>query len=116
MKYIYVVLLALVVSGCSAISLLPKSHDPVEAMYLVETRVAVDALSCGADAGWDLAMVNANLLSAYAAYRKEAQFDNAKSIGDNLLKAKNSSVTCNAFLKVAKSRIDILYEAWGSRR
>lgn len=117
MKQIVLTLLLVTLSGCSALSLLPKKHDPVEVMYLVETKVAVDSLSCdNKDDSWDIAMVNANLLAVYAAYRKEAQFENVKSIGDNLLKAKDNSVTCNAFLKVAQSRIDILYEAWGSRR
>lgn len=111
-----VLIVALILSGCSALSLLPKKHDPVEAMYLVETKVAVDALSCDNDDGWDSAMTKANLLATYAAYRKEVQVENAKSIGDNLVQAKNNPITCSAFLKVSQSRLDILYEVWGNRR
>ena len=115
MKYLLSVVLGLTLAGCSVINLFPKKHDPVEVMYLVETKVAMDALTCGNDAGWESTILSAVKLATYADYRNEAQLENVHSIKDNLVKAKDSKATCQLLVNVAKSRVDILVDAWRIR-
>lgn len=112
LTFISVVLL----SGCSLI--LPRDHDPVMFGYLVDTKIAVDRLSCdNKDFSWSSAEIAVERLKVYTDLRKDPQADAVVKLEDALGKARESTnkVFCESVLKINKTRIDVIVDAWKGR-
>ena len=109
-------------SGCSTISegmkLLPKSYDPVMGKMYVELKMEVNELSCKDQHHiiWDKVAYDANILAEYTSFRNDPQAENIEAVGKNIKTAlgKNQLI-CESFLKVAKTRLEIVNEAWSGR-
>lgn len=108
----------LVLSGCALI--LPRDHDPVMFGYLVETKIAVDSLSCEGretDFTWITAQLSAQKLRVYTTLRNDPQADAVIKLEEALDKARNSTnkVFCESVVKINKTRIDVIVDAWKGR-
>ena len=108
----------LVLSGCALI--FPRDHDPVMFGYLVETKIAVNKLSCedkDTDFTWLTAQLNVEKLKVYTTLRNDPQADAIVKLEEALDKAKNSTnkVFCESVLKINKTRIDVIVDAWKGR-
>lgn len=103
-------------SGCSLLLLWPKSHDPVMFDNLVSVKIAVDKLTCD-DKNWSDAETKITHLKTYSELRSDPQATSIAQLQDALGKAKasNSKVFCESVLKVNKTRIDVVIDAWKGR-
>jgi len=113
------ILLTLVVllSGCSII--LPIKHDPVMFGDLVEVKIAVDKLTCEPKdpVAWDDASVKIQKLVVYSELRKDPQATSISQLQEAIGKAKESKskMLCEGVLKINKTRIDVVADAWKGR-
>lgn len=114
-KLIFIAVLCL--SGCSTItSLWPKPHDPVMFDNLVSTKIAVEKLSCD-DKNWTDAEIKIQHLKVYAELRKDPQATSIAQLQEAITKAKASDkkLFCDSILKINKTRIDVISDAWRGR-
>jgi hypothetical protein len=119
MKKFILLLVVLCLNGCSvmAISALwPKSHDPVMFDNLVSTKIAVDKLSCD-DKNWTDAETKIQHLKVYSELRKDPQAQSITQLEEAIAKAKKSDnkLFCESILKINKTRIDVVVDAWKGR-
>ena len=109
-----------VLSGCSSLSnltsLWPKPHDPVMFDNLVSTKIAVDKLSCD-DKNWTDAENKIQHLKMYSELRKDPQATSIAQLQEAIGKAKASDkkLFCESILKINKTRIDVIADAWRGR-
>lgn len=108
--------LAMTLTGCSALNLLPKKHDGAAFMSAVNLRVNLNYVKCDSDQDWQSVIADAEKIALYAEVRGEAQAENATSLLDNINKAAEGGPLCGPMLTVAKSKTDIIIEAWRGRR
>lgn len=113
MRYL---LIALLLSGCSFIA--PINHDPALLSRLVEVKYSVDSLKCGEEEGWASAETKVKKLEIYATWREDPQAPSIKALGESLKKAETSKnkLFCESLLKINKSRIDVIADAWKGRK
>ena len=107
----------ILLSGCSTISSLwPKPHDPVMFDNLVSTKIAVDKLSCD-DKNWSDAESKIQHLKVYSELRKDPQATSIAQLQEAINKAKASDkkLFCESILKINKTRIDVVVDAWRGR-
>ena len=115
-----IIILALCLSGCSTLStitsLWPKPHDPVMFDNLVSTKIAVEKLSCD-DKNWTDAETKIQHLKVYAELRKDPQATSIAQLQEAISKAKASDkkLFCDSILKINKTRIDVIADAWRGR-
>jgi len=104
----------LVLSGCSII--LPRPHDPALFDNLVSTKIAVNKLSCD-DKNWTDAENKIQHLKVYTELRNDPQAKSIAQLEEAIGKAKtsNSKVFCESILKINKTRIDVVVDAWRGR-
>ena len=111
-------LIALIfLSGCSTItSLWPKPHDPVMFDNLVSTKISVEKLNCE-DKNWTDAENKIQHLKVYAELRKDPQANSIAQLQEAISKAKASDkkLFCDSILKINKTRIDVIVDAWRGR-
>lgn len=102
------------VTGCSFI--LPRSHDPVMFGDLVDVKISVSKLNC-TDKNWTDTFSKVERLKVYAELRSDPQADAVTQLEESLEKANksNNKVFCENLLKVNKTRIDVIAEAWSGR-
>jgi hypothetical protein len=105
-------------TGCALI--LPRDHDPVMFGYLVETKIAVDKLSCEdkeINWNWISAETTVEKLKVYTTLRNDPQAEAIVKLEEALKKAKDSTnkVFCESVLKINKTRIDVIVDAWKGR-
>lgn len=119
MKRILLLLSVLALQGCSvmAISAIwPKPHDPVMFDNLISVKVAVDKLNCE-DKNWTDAENKIHHLKVYAELRKDPQATSIGQLEEALQKAKasNNKLFCEGVVKINKTRIDTVVDAWRGR-
>ena len=119
MKRILLLLSVLALQGCSvmAISAIwPKPHDPVMFDNLVSVKVAVDKLNCD-DKNWTDAENKIHHLKVYAELRKDPQANSIAQLEGAMEKAKLSTnkMFCDGVVKINKTRIDVIVDAWRGR-
>jgi len=113
-KLLLVFLLAL--SGCSII--MPIPHDGAMFNNLVVVKMSVDGLDCNnKDTSWDVAIHNIQHLKIYAIYRNDPQAKSITELEDAVVKAKTTQNVkfCESILKINKTRIDVVADAWRGR-
>lgn len=117
-KLLFIAVLCL--SGCSTLSnitsLWPKPHDPVMFDNLVSTKIAFDKLNCD-DKNWVDAENKIQHLKVYAELRKDPQATSIAQLQEAVTKAKASDkkLFCESILKINKTRIDVIVDAWKGR-
>lgn len=106
-------------SGCSTISSMwPKPHDPVMFNGIVETKISFDKLNCDDKTkNWDVVETNLEKLKVYTELRKDPQATSISQLKDAVAKAKGSDkkLFCESILKINKTRIDVIVDAWKGR-
>jgi uncharacterized protein YceK len=114
-KLLLITLFAL--SGCSTItSLLPRDHDPVMFDQIVSVKLSVDKLNCD-DKNWSDVESKIQHLKLYTELRKDPQAQSIAQMQEALGKAKASDkkLFCESILKINKTRIDVIADAWRGR-
>jgi hypothetical protein len=107
-------------SGCSTLTnitaLWPKPHDPVMFDNLVSTKIAIEKLNCD-DKNWVDAETKLQHLKVYTALRKDPQATSIAQLQEAISKAKASDkkLFCESILKINKTRIDVIVDAWKGR-
>ena len=115
-KIIFLSLFIVTLTGCSIIELLPKKHDPAGMLLLVDLRVNMDYLSCTSTDDWEQVKIEADKLALYTSIRGEPQAENAANMRENISTASNLGAVCTPLLNVAKTKADIIIDAWGGRK
>ena len=105
---------ATMLSACSAI--FPIPHDPELMGTLVDVKQALQTTTC-TDRNWTHLENKVERLRIYTEIRKDPQ---AKAVGElkaGLEKAKSSqnNVFCDSVLRINKTRVDTIVEAWRGR-
>ena len=116
MTKIITALVVLQIAACSVI--LPIPHDPVMFGYLIDTKIAVDRLSCDEKTwAWETAQSQIERLKVYSTLRHDPQAEAAVKLEDAIKKAKdsNNKTFCESILKLNKTRIDVIVDAWKGR-
>jgi hypothetical protein len=110
------IIVAVVLSGCSII--LPRAHDPFMLDQLADVKMVVDQLKCGEEPHWNHADTKITKLEIYTTWRSDPQAPSVKSLKDSLKKASESKnkVFCESLLKINKTRIDVIADAWKGRK
>ena len=116
MKRLVLLTAVLLLNGCSVISLWPKPHDPVMFDNLVSTKIAVEKLNCE-DKNWTDAENKLQHLKVYTELRKDPQATSIAQLQEAINKAKASDkkLFCESILKINKTRIDVIVDAWRGR-
>ena len=107
--------LTVVLSGCAVI--FPVPHDGAVFNNLVEVKIAVDKLNC-TDKNWTDAFSKVEKLKVYTALRNDPQASAVDSLEIALKKAhetKNEKF-CESVVKINKTRIDVIADAWKGRK
>ena len=113
----FILIAVLCLNGCSTITALwPKDHDPVMFDNLVSTKIAVEKLSCD-DKNWTDAETKIQHLKVYTELRQDPQAQSIAHLEEAIGKAKKSDnkVFCENILKINKTRIDVVVDAWKGR-
>ena len=107
-------LLSLLLSSCSII--LPKQHDPVMLDRIVDVHTNYEQTTCD-NKDWDKLLSSVHHLKIYASLRSDPQSNNIDQMEQSLRKANEtkSQAFCESILKLNKTRIDIVEEAWRGR-
>jgi len=114
-KLLFVLVMCL--SGCSLLSVvMPIDHDPVMFNNLVSVKIAVDKLNCD-DKNWSDAEAKILQLKMYSDLRGDPQAKTLSQLDDAIAKAKasNNKLFCESILKINKTRIDVVVDAWKGR-
>ena len=119
MKKILLLLAVLSLQGCSIAmisAIWPKPHDPVMFDNVVSVKIAVDKLNCE-DKNWTDAEGKIHHLKVYAELRKDPQATSIGQLEEALGKAKasNNKLFCEGVVKINKTRIDTVVDAWRGR-
>lgn len=121
MRFINIVLIALLLQSCTAVTIAkkywPRDHDPALASAYVQTKIGSASISCKDKSKWQATEDQAKFLYEYALFRDDSQLESTKAIVDNLEKAKNtqSEKACEIWLDLVKQRIVVLNKAWSGR-
>jgi hypothetical protein len=104
-------------SGCSLI--LPRPHDPVMFGDLVDVKISVDKLTCSDKvlSDWNDASNKIHRLAVYSDLRKDPQGNSIIQLQEAVGKARDSKsiVFCDGILKINRTRIDVIADAWRGR-
>ena len=113
---LFALALVVVLSGCSII--LPKPHDPIMLDHLVSIKVGVNELRCGEEKNWDIVQFRVQKLELYTEWRADPQAPSVKALKESLKKAGESKnkTFCESLLKINKTRIDVIADAWKGRK
>ena len=117
MKKLIIVLSVVYLTGCSTIaSIWPKPHDPVMFDHAVSIKVKMDQINCS-NRDWGDLIDRVHHLKVYTELRNDPQSKAIGQLEEALTKAKSSSNEkfCDSILKLNKTRIDIVQDAWKGR-
>lgn len=105
----------LFLGACSFI--FPVPHDSSEFTMLVDTKIGIEQLSCADKGPWNWVLEDVNRLAVYTQLREDPQAENISQLKEALVKAKDSKneVFCEGILKVQKTRVDVIANAWRGR-
>ena len=118
MKKLILLSMVLFLNGCSIIALWPKPHDPVMFDNLVSKKIAIDNLKCDDKTwAWQTAETKLQHLKVYTELRKDPQATSIAQLQEAIGKAKASDkkLFCESILKINKTRIDVIVDAWKGR-
>jgi hypothetical protein len=115
MKFL-VALSVVILSGCAVI--FPKPHDPYMLSDLAEIKLLVDDIKCGNENMWGAADMRIEKLQIYTTWRDDPQAPSVKGLRESLAKARESKnkTFCESLLKINKTRIDVIADAWKGRK
>jgi hypothetical protein len=102
-------------SGCS---LMPRSHDGAMFDDLVSVKIAIEKLDCSnRDWYWNDAKDKIRRLEIYTQWRGDPQAGSISQLGITLGKAEDTKneVFCEDLLKINKTRIEVIADAWKGR-
>lgn len=107
--------LAVTLSGCAFI--FPKPHDPVMFGQAVDVKVGLGKLSCSDKSNWQPVLDKVETIKVYTAERQDPQADSFVKMQEALNKARDTkSVTfCESIIKLNKTRVDVVFDAWRGR-
>ena len=117
MKKLIIVLSFVYLTGCSTIaSIWPKPHDPVMFDHSVSIKVKMDQINCS-NRDWGDLIDRVHHLKVYTELRNYPQSKAIGQLEEALTKAKSSSNEkfCDSILKLNKTRIDVVQDAWKGR-
>lgn len=111
----FVVVLALLLSGCAFI--FPRPHDPVMFGYLVDVKVGLSKINCEDKQNWKPIMDRVETLKVYSDLRGDPQAAALKNLHDAVSRAYESkNITfCESILKLNRTRVDVAVDAWKGR-
>ena len=121
MKTINIIIVAMLLNGCTAITVAkkywPRDHDPALASAYVSTKIGTESISCKDKTTWTAAESQARWLHEYAQFREDPQVESTKAIVENLEKARStqSEKACEIWLDLVKQRVIVLNKAWSGR-
>jgi hypothetical protein len=107
--------LSLVLSGCAVI--FPIPHDGAAFNNLVEVKIAVDKLNC-TDKNWSDTFSKIEKLKVYTSLRGDPQAPAVESLELALKKAQDSKNEkfCESIIKINKTRVGVITDAWKGRK
>ena len=110
----FLLISVLVLSGCSV--LFPIPHDSSMFDTLVATKIAVENLKCD-NKDWSVAQEKIHHLKVYTELRKDPQALSVAQLEEAIDKAKDTEnpVFCESILKINKTRVDVIVDAWKGR-
>ena len=117
MKKLILVLSGVYLTGCSTIaSIWPKPHDPVMFDHAVSIKVKMDQINCS-NRDWGDLIDRVHHLKVYTELRNDPQSKAIGQLEEALTKAKGSSNEkfCDSILKLNKTRIEVVQDAWKGR-
>jgi len=111
---IIIVSLSFILAGCSFV--LPRKHDPVMFMDVVEVKIAVDKLDCK-NKDWTSTFTKIERLKVYTSLRNDPQAKAVEDLESALKKAHASSNEkfCESVVKINRARVDVITDAWRGR-
>ena len=117
MKKILVISSVIFLSACATI-IPPIPHDPVMFGYAIDVKVGLSKISCDDKKVWDPIFDRLDVLKNYAEARKDPQADSIAKLDETLNKAENSNnrAFCESALRISKTRIDVVIDAWKGRK
>ena len=115
MKRLLVALSIAILSGCAVI--FPIPHDGAAFNNLVEVKIAVDKLNY-TDKNWSDAFSKIEKLKVYTKLRNDPQAPAVDSLEIALKKAHESKNEkfCESIVKINKTRVDVITDAWKGRK
>lgn len=107
--------LAVTLSGCAVI--FPKPHDPVMFGQAVDVKVGLSKISCSDKSNWQPVLDKVETIKVYTTERADPQADAFVKMQEALNKAKDSKsvVFCESIIKLNKTRVDVVFDAWRGR-
>lgn len=120
MKTINILVLVVLLSGCSTVGKYwPRAHDPALAQSYVTVKLDLDQLNCDDKSAvtWTVARRDAVWLREYAAFRTDPQLESVAAVLENLDKAQEtqSVKACEIWLNLSRQRMAVLNKAWSGR-
>lgn len=108
-------LAVVVLSGCAVI--FPKPHDPVMFDQIVAIQIKVNKVNCS-NKDWGDLLDRVHHLKVYTQLRDDPQAKGIAQLEEALLKAYNSKNEkfCDSILKLNKTRIEVVEDAWKGRK
>ena len=102
-------------SGCAVI--FPKPHDPVMFDQIVAIQIKVNKVNCS-NKDWGDLLDRVHHLKVYTQLRDDPQAKGIAQLEEALLKAYNSKNEkfCDSILKLNKTRIEVVEDAWKGRK
>lgn len=85
---------------------------------LVDIKIGMDNMTCDADRkGWQETQNKIHKLAVYTELRKDPQAQSIIQLQEAVGKARDSKnpVFCEGILKINRTRIDVIAEAWKGR-
>jgi len=117
MKKILVISSVIFLSACSTF-IVPRAHDPVMFGHVVDVKVALSKISCDDKNVWQPVFDKVETLKTYTASRNDPQADSIKQLEEALNKGKasTSKAFCESAIRISKTRVDVVIDAWKGRK
>lgn len=105
----------ILLSSCAIV--FPKPHDPVMFDQIVAIQIQVNKINCS-NKDWGNLFDKVNHLKVYTELRDDPQAKSISQLEDALLKAHSSKNEkfCESILKLNKTRIEVVEDAWKGRK
>jgi uncharacterized protein YcfL len=116
-QLINLVVVAAFLTGCSTIkTMIPRDHDPVMFDQLVSIHIQLNQTNCS-NKDWSSLFDKVHHLKVYSDLRGDPQATSVSQLEEALLKANSSKseVFCSNILKINKTRVEVIEDAWKGR-
>lgn len=110
-----ILFIPLLLSACSFI--MPRPHDPVMFGQLVDVKVGINKISCSDKTSWKPVQDKIETLKVYTELRGDPQAESIVKLQEAVNKAYDtkSVVFCESIIKLNKTRVDVVADAWRGR-